>query len=62
MATFNASYYRARAEEMRRLAEKAQSDSQRLTFVRLEASWLRLADQAEKPEPEPGDGEAAKSD
>ena len=62
MAAFNASYYRARAEEMRRLAEKAQSDSQRLTFVRLEASWLRLADQAEKPEPEAGSGDGAKSD
>jgi hypothetical protein len=61
MATFNASYYRARAEEMRRMAEKAQSESQRLTFLRLEASWLRLADQAEKPAAEDGDGDGAES-
>jgi hypothetical protein len=59
MAIFNASYYRARAEEMRQMAEKAQSESQRLTFVRLEASWLRLADQAEKPPAEAGNGDAA---
>jgi hypothetical protein len=61
MATFSASYYRARAEEMRRMAEKAQSESQRLTFLRLEASWLRLADQAEKPPAEGGDGDGAES-
>jgi hypothetical protein len=61
MATFNASYYRARAEEMRRMAEHAQSESQRLTFLRLEASWLRLADQAEKPPAEDGDGDGAES-
>ena len=40
--------YQTRANEMRRLADKAQTESQRLAFLRLEASWLRLADQAEK--------------
>lgn len=52
MPGLSAPFYRTRAEQMRRLAEKAQTESQRLTFLRLEASWLRLADQAEKPAPE----------
>jgi hypothetical protein len=42
------SFYRARAREMRELAEKAQSETIRATYLRLEISWLRLADAADK--------------
>ena len=48
MAIPKASTYKARAQEMRKMAERAQTESQRLAFLRLEASWRRLADQAEK--------------
>ena len=41
-------FYRARAQEMREMADKAQSESIRATYLRLEISWLRLADAAEK--------------
>lgn len=45
-----ASSYRARAAEMRRMAEFAQSDELRASFLRLEASWLRLAEAVDKAE------------
>jgi hypothetical protein len=54
-----ASSYRERAAEMRRMAEYAQSEELRASFLRLEASWLRLAeavdkaDEAEDPAPMP---------
>jgi hypothetical protein len=57
MGTTKASIYQTRAEEMRRLADKAQTESQRLAFLRLEASWRRLADQAEKAAAEKKDKE-----
>lgn len=50
-----ASSYRMRAAEMRRMAEFAQSDELKASFLRLEASWLRLAEAVEKAE----QGEAA---
>ena len=50
-----ASSYRAKAAEMRQMAEFAQSDELRASFLRLEASWLRLAEAVEKA----GDGQAA---
>lgn len=40
--------YRARAAEMRQMAEFAQNDELRASFQRLEASWLRLAEAVEK--------------
>ena len=43
-----ASSYRARAAEMRQMAEFAQSEELRASFLRLEASWLRLAEAVEK--------------
>jgi hypothetical protein len=43
-----ASSYRARAAEMRQMAEAAQSEELRASFLRLEASWLRLAEAANK--------------
>ena len=47
-------YYRARAAEMQALAQGAQTEALRKSFLRLEASWTRLAEQAEKtPPPEP---------
>jgi hypothetical protein len=42
------SFYRARAQDMREMAEKAHSESIRATYLRLEISWLRLAEAAEK--------------
>ena len=42
------SFYRARAQEMREMAEKAHNESIRATYLRLEISWLRLADAADK--------------
>jgi hypothetical protein len=45
-----ASSYRARAAEMRQMAEFAQSEDLRASFLRLEASWLRLAEAVEKAE------------
>jgi hypothetical protein len=45
-----ASSYRARAAEMRQMAEFAQSDELKASFLRLEASWLRLAEAVEKAE------------
>ena len=42
--------YRARAAEMRQMADTAQSEELRASFLRLEASWLRLAEAAEKSE------------
>ncbi len=43
-----ASSYRARAAEMQQMAESALSAELRASFLRLEASWLRLAEAAEK--------------
>jgi hypothetical protein len=43
-----ASSYRARAAEMRQMAETAQSEELRASFLRLEASWLRLAEAVDK--------------
>ena len=40
--------YRARAAEMQQMAESAQSEELKASFLRLEASWLRLAEAAEK--------------
>lgn len=40
--------YRTRAAEMRHLAEFAQHDELKASFLRLEASWLRLAEAVEK--------------
>jgi hypothetical protein len=45
-----ASSYRARAAEMRHMAEFAQSEELKASFLRLEASWLRLAEAVEKAE------------
>jgi hypothetical protein len=45
-----ASSYRARAAEMRQMADAAQSQELRASFLRLEASWLRLAEAVEKAE------------
>jgi len=43
-------YYRARAAEMRAKADEAQTEDARASFLTLEASWLRLAEAAEKSE------------
>ena len=45
-----AAYYRARAAEMRAKADEAQTEEARTSFLTLEASWLRLAEAAEKSE------------
>ena len=45
-----AAYYRARAEEMRALIDSAQTEALKISFLRLEASWLKLAEAAEKTE------------
>jgi hypothetical protein len=37
-----------KAAEMRQMAEFAQSDELKASFLRLEASWLRLAEAVEK--------------
>jgi hypothetical protein len=41
-------YYRTKAAYMRRLAEQAQPGTSRVTYLLLEASWLRLAETSEK--------------
>ena len=41
-------YYRTKAAYMRRLAEQAQPGASRVTYLLLEASWLRLAETSEK--------------
>jgi hypothetical protein len=46
-----AAYYRARAAEMRARADEAQTEDARASFLQLEASWLRLAEAAEKSDP-----------
>ncbi len=51
MGEIGAEYYRARAAEMRTLADRAQTEAHRKSFLQLEANWLRLAEQAEKPKP-----------
>ena len=43
-------FYRERAKEMRALADTAQTESTRAAYLRLEASWLRLAEESEKIE------------
>jgi hypothetical protein len=48
-----AAYYRARAAEMRAKADEVQTVEARASFLTLEASWLRLAEAAEKPEADP---------
>jgi hypothetical protein len=42
--------YRARAAEMRKMAEFSQSEELKASFLGLEASWLRLAEAVEKAE------------
>jgi hypothetical protein len=49
-----AAYYRARAAEMRARADEAQTEDARASFLQLEASWLRLAEAAEKSDPDAG--------
>ena len=49
-------YYRTKAAHMRRLANQAQNETARSTYLLLEASWLRLAETAEK---KADDGQAA---
>ena len=41
-----AAFYRVRAGQMRKLAENAKTAALKATFLRLEASWLRLAETA----------------
>ena len=41
-------YYRTKAAHMRRLANQAQNETARSTYLLLEASWLRLAENNEK--------------
>ena len=41
-------YYRTKAAHMRRLANQAQTEAARATYLLLEASWLRLAETSEK--------------
>jgi len=53
MGVPEAVYYRARAAEMQALAQGAQTEALRKSFLRLEASWTRLAEQAEKAPSEP---------
>lgn len=48
MGEFGAAFYRDRAAEMRKLADDAQTEALRKSFLQLEASWLRLAEEAEK--------------
>jgi len=48
-----AAYYRALAGMMGRLAVKAHAQAHRAAFLRLEASWTRLAEAAEKLEAVP---------
>ena len=40
-------YYRTKAGHMRRLANQAQNETARSTYLLLEASWLRLAESYE---------------
>ena len=49
MGGVGAEYYRARAAEMHALADRAQTEAHRKSFLQLEANWLRLAEQADKP-------------
>jgi hypothetical protein len=51
MGEVGAEFYRARAAEMHALADRAQTEAHRKSFLQLEANWLRLAEQAEKPKP-----------
>jgi hypothetical protein len=48
-----AEYYRARAAEMRAKVDEAQTEDARASFLQLEASWLRLAEAAEKSQTPP---------
>ena len=48
-----AAFYRARAADMRAKADQAQTEEARGSFLALEASWLRLAEAAEKSETDP---------
>jgi hypothetical protein len=57
MGEVGAEYYRARAAEMRTLADRAQTEAHRKSFLQLEANWLRLAEQAEKPKTHSPDSE-----
>ena len=43
-------FYRERAKEMRALADASQTEATRAAYLRLEASWLRLAEESEKVE------------
>ncbi len=60
-AEAGAAYYRARAVEMRAKADEAQTEDARASFLTLEASWLRLAEAAEKSEIDPDPKGAAAS-
>jgi hypothetical protein len=48
MSELGAAFYRDRAAEMRKLADEAQTEALGKSFLQLEASWLRLAEEAEK--------------
>jgi hypothetical protein len=53
MVEAGAAFYRARAAEMRAMADAAHVEAIRDTFLLLEASWKRLAESAEKSGIEP---------
>jgi hypothetical protein len=53
MVEAGAAFYRARAAEMRAIADVAQSGPIRDTFLLLEASWARLAESVEKSGTQP---------
>lgn len=40
--------YRARAEEMRRLAERAADEDLRIEYARMAAAWIELAETQER--------------
>jgi hypothetical protein len=50
----SAAFYRARAAEMRAKADESLTAEARAALLVLEASWLRLAEAAEKSETDPG--------
>jgi hypothetical protein len=60
-AKVGAAYYRALAGMMGKLAVKAHAQAQCAAFLRLEASWTRLAEAAEKLEGAPSSSEEVSS-
>jgi len=59
MAGESAAYYRDMAAKMRAKADIAHSEEVRASFLQLEASWLRLAEAAEKSETDTNPHDAA---